>query len=575
MEALKSFDPIWIALSDALPGGKVSTKTKKSVLARSAASTKCFYLLDLPSLGKSIYRSFETGYLEPVANFAYRHNRPVFLKELFSLLYDREGILRSFSDYPKLIITARKLLQLCMVFYKYEDIPCADNSDALVAQFKELQLSRKDFLSKIDDLQTLSILSKARVLILKVLGNHDPRDIMPYHGSGVVKTQEANWEKWTIHPYYPKLQELYPDDAYMFASLSHVCDTWQLLEDRETRDAIGVRITFVPKNASTKRMIAVEEAYPQYLKMGLMDRLYEIIQSNPLTKGYVNFNSQEENRFAAQLGSIDRSLCTIDLSSASDSVYKDLVAYLFPKDWAKALLLTRAEFAEYGEDSFPLETFATMGSACCFPVEALVFWAVTSACVGHTCNFVYGDDIICDNDAFSKVHDAFNRLGFMVNEGKSYHNGPFRESCGGDFILGEDVSVVRLIHDVHTNLESTIEFINNVGKKYGESCSDALYRCITDEIGFLPLTTDRNLASTAVVRSTRSAANDCFLRRRYNRALQRYEYRVRSRRPSTKKGKDAWFETMRSTLRRGHRSTSGSYDDSNRLISGWSWVALG
>lgn len=572
-EPLKSFSPIWTTLADALPGGKVSRRSKERFCSKSYDPH--FNMVEMPDLGKCIYRSFKTGYLPKSEFFRYRNNRPVFLKELFAKCYEADGSLRDVRVHPRIVATFRKLLQLLMVFYKYEDYEALDNTDALVSQFQELQSSRATLLDGAIGLGELSLISKAKVLIMRVLGNYDPRDIKPFHGSGVVKTGEENWNKWMVHPYYPGIQHLYPDDEFMFASYSHLCDEWLSLENRETISEISVRLTSVPKNSQTRRMIAVEEAYIQYIKLGLMTLLYKIIESHPLTKGYVNFTSQETNRQLAKIASETSSLCTLDLSAASDSVYVDLVRRLFPRNWVEALLSTRATKACYKDLEFPLHTFATMGSATCFPVEALVFWAVTSACVGHTCNYVYGDDIICENDSYSEVADALSSLGFSVNEAKSYSTGLFRESCGADFLNGQDLTVEKLRHDPRRNRNSIIQFINNINEKYGESVSAQLYTAATSLTGFLPLTSDKNLSGLAVYRNSCLAANDCFLRRRYNHALQRYEYRVKTWVPSVKKGKNPWFETMRSLSQRGHRSISGAYDVAMRLKPVWRWVALG
>lgn len=574
MQPLKSFVPLWCALSASLPGGKVSTKSTETYLRKSKAEDGlCFNTVHLPKLGKAIYISLETGKLPIVPEFKFRNGRPVFLKELFSVIYDAEGNLRDLVRRSHMIRTLHKLLQLCMMFYKYEDADSHDNTSELVAAFRALQSDRNGFLEGELSLKQLTILSKAKVLIHKVLGNFDPLDIKPFHGSGAVKTGEPNWEKWKIHPFYTGLERHYPSELFNYASATHFCDDLDNYVFTTDRDEIGVRIVSVPKNSSTRRMIAVEEAYPQYLKMGIMAKLYDIIESHTLTKSYVNFTRQEINQEAACLASIDKSLATLDLSSASDTVHKNLVLRLFPRKWSEVLLATRATFAEYEGERFELNTFATMGSSTCFPVEALVFWAIASAITDDNRTIVYGDDIIIPATKYNCVVEGMESLGFKINTSKSYVKGFFRESCGGDFFYGHDIATVKLIHEPGNN-SSTIQFINNISDKFGESASIPIYDVITSQVGFLPFTTDRNLKNCGVVVRKAKSCNNVFLRKRLNKGLQRYEFRIKIGRPSKKFGGYPWFETLRSMQDCTGHASPGAYDDNRHITPVWCWVCL-
>jgi len=52
---------------------------------------------------------------------------------------------------------------------------------------------------------------------------------------------------------------------------------------------------------------------------------------------------------------------------------------------------------------------------------------------------VYGDDIIIPTEYASDVVSALSYCGFKTNDSKSFVEGPFRESCGGDYFRGVDV----------------------------------------------------------------------------------------------------------------------------------------
>jgi hypothetical protein len=99
-----------------------------------------------------------------------------------------------------------------------------------------------------------------------------------------------------------------------------------------------------------------------------------------------------------------------------------------------------------------------MGSAVCFPVEAMVFSAIVLIGIERQLRRhlsrsellalpgrvrVYGDDIIVPEDYALSVTGALEDFGLKVNHRKSFWTGRFRESCGKEFYDGHDVSVVR------------------------------------------------------------------------------------------------------------------------------------
>jgi hypothetical protein len=58
--------------------------------------------------------------------------------------------------------------------------------------------------------------------------------------------------------------------------------------------------------------------------------------------------------------------------------------------------------------------------------------------------YVYGDDLIVPSEWFELAVTGLNRSGLQVNGDKSFVKGPFRESCGGDYLLGKDCAPTRL-----------------------------------------------------------------------------------------------------------------------------------
>jgi hypothetical protein len=131
-----------------------------------------------------------------------------------------------------------------------------------------------------------------------------------------------------------------------------------------------------------------------------------------------------------------------------------------------------------------LRKFASMGSALCFPVEAMVFFiAIVSIRLAQRGNlhpssrdvqnathgiYVYGDDIIVPVDLAPLMVEGLSSFGLKVNAAKSFWTGKFRESCGRDYYGGVDVSVVYCRRgfphhraDV-SGLISAVEFANQL-----------------------------------------------------------------------------------------------------------------
>lgn len=95
-----------------------------------------------------------------------------------------------------------------------------------------------------------------------------------------------------------------------------------------------------------------------------------------------------------------------------------------------------------------------MGSALCFPIECLVFASVCeyvkrkNGLHGVFSEYhVYGDDIVFPSAHVREVMQYLEELGFTVNNSKSFvvpRPRNFRESCGGEYIDGIDVTPLRI-----------------------------------------------------------------------------------------------------------------------------------
>jgi len=167
--------------------------------------------------------------------------------------------------------------------------------------------------------------------------------------------------------------------------------------------------------------------------------------------------------------SVAGKLATLDLKDASDLLRLDVVTRLFPPNWGEALCACRSARTKLPDGRLvTLSKHAPMGSAVCFPVMALTIWALLTAIAPKSARkqiLVYGDDIVVPTFMTSDAIQVLTAVGLRVNVNKSFSRGPFRESCGEEFIYGCRVTPVRLRmnpDDDNESLMSLMAFSNNM-----------------------------------------------------------------------------------------------------------------
>jgi hypothetical protein len=231
----------------------------------------------------------------------------------------------------------------------------------------------------------------------------------------------------------------------------------------------GNEIVFVPKNAKTHRIIAKEPHVNSYLQKGFGSVIRKLLRA----RAGVNLDDQTINQRMAKFGSESGLLSTIDLKGASDTVSQELVKFLLPVEWFKLLDQIRSKqgFLRKEKTWIYYHKFSSMGNACTFELESLIFWALCSACLDvrgqDTTLSVYGDDLIVPSDAYVDIVRVLNFAGFEVNSDKSFHSGPFRESCGKDYFLGTDVRPFFLKEKL-SDVESLLKLANSI-RRYSHS----------------------------------------------------------------------------------------------------------
>lgn len=215
------------------------------------------------------------------------------------------------------------------------------------------------------------------------------------------------------------------------------------------------RLSFVPKNDEISRCICTEPTLNTMFQLGFADSL------NMRLRGLFGIdlaNQQAKNRALARLASENDDLSTLDLSSASDTISHNLVRYLLPAAFLRQLEAYRTPYVDIpGRGRYQLNMFSSMGNGYTFSLQTIIFSSVVLAVLrwhGLTDRprgyvsvkpwGVNGDDIIVPKHCASDVINVLTLFGFTVNKDKSFVEGPFRESCGGDYWKGANVRGVYL-----------------------------------------------------------------------------------------------------------------------------------
>lgn len=209
------------------------------------------------------------------------------------------------------------------------------------------------------------------------------------------------------------------------------------------REVDSLALVLVPKTFKSLRVIMPNTTIGSYMSYGLG----EMIRNRLKSAGYNISDLQQRHRYYAQQGSIHGLWTTADLSSASDSITDALVRRLFPKDWYDILSYSRIGSVRMPDGSVvQSNTFCTMGIGYTFPLQTLVFLSLLKAIehfhygrLNRRLISVYGDDMIYSSRMHEQVVSFFSKVGFIVNLDKTYCEGNFRESCGGDYYHGMDV----------------------------------------------------------------------------------------------------------------------------------------
>ena len=291
------------------------------------------------------------------------------------------------------------------------------------------------------DMRIWEFISDVKKVVAETLGNL-PSFLDLKFGPGATLSDKGQWvtigNKMSSQiSFTPRLA-----NAESFLRSNLPLRWWAAGGCQDFRVARSARYTTVPKKATTDRGIEIQPSGNIAFQLALGSVMKRRLQKIGLlcTMDHGGFEAQQFHRELACQASIDGQQATIDLKSASDSIAKVLVKLLLPTEWFELLDLLRSPMLEIDGKEYVLERFSSMGNGFTFELETLIFYAIATVASSHK-GFVscYGDDLIVDSAYAKDVIAALRFFGFETNPSKTFVDGPFRESCGGDYFNGVDV----------------------------------------------------------------------------------------------------------------------------------------
>jgi hypothetical protein len=280
-----------------------------------------------------------------------------------------------------------------------------------------------------------ALINKAREVISSVLGKTPPEEILSTgtHTFGA-STRVGRGPQAAFFKHVGK--------AHVTSRASGLfCLAYQnsLMSDQELEIQESSVMFTVPKSSDIDRVACKE---PE-INMLLQRCVGSFIRKRLKQRANISLNDQRINQRLARDAYRDN-LATIDLSSASDSITRQLVVSLLPTDWWFLLDRIRVHSTIIDGETHDLEMFSSMGNGFTFELESLLFYALMRAVCWASGTkgriSVYGDDLIMPSSIAARFSRVMSWFGFVVNTKKSNWTGGFRESCGEHYYYGRTVT---------------------------------------------------------------------------------------------------------------------------------------
>jgi hypothetical protein len=506
-----------------------------------------FYLDTLPQLGKAFECSLVTGEAFKAPDgwkLSPGTRLPKFMNSLFTELFEDDGSHK--YKYPITGYSEENLgrawravtfiRQVCLAWSKVElavDVEDKDSSGLGINTAKS-QKVLNDWLSNVVRNWDIKVpnggsdllygsLNEARRL-LRLVFSYQCAELTELRrfiknpwgrqGPGAVAEGEVGCEKWSFKK-WPGIP------AKLFSWRDGLDCEVQVVDKQD-----DARLCLVPKDFRGPRVICIEPKENQFAQQGLMDILYRLVHACALTKRSINFLDTDKSRSACY----DYRYATIDLKAASDTIHLCLARLLLPRWVFKLVTRYRSRSVRTPKGDVRTRCLATMGNATCFPLETLVFWALSLGTLIHLRDSfhprqqkhlnldvrVFGDDIIVPLWGCEAVVDVLAAVGLTVNAEKTCSFSLVRESCGEWVFAGRESKIVKFhslgVEDYRSLMQWSSQYIDLLPK---DSISDdTVYPAMLEEI----------LGQIRLGVSTLKRSNPRLFETRYNTNLQRSEF---------------------------------------------------
>ena len=511
---MKSPMLLWITLAEESASWCCTSATRdiKYAARRYEHEGLSFLTISLPAFGKDFQKSLDLGHVDRnlFTGFPWQAGLPRFLGGFLDLVFDRAS--GELKDSPS-IDAISCIRQLSLMFQKIL-IPCT------VAREKEAMdkwlLCEQEVRESDSEITPLMWHDFERIGLLlfgscfsRVEKNLYDGELVPKHGPGATADRLRGNAKFRHQTWPARLESLFPFGDYALPNLKYA-EKYTGIDFLEPGAEIPVRVVSVPKTQKTPRIIAIEPTAMQYSQQAIKRSILDSIDKDKTLSVMLGFDDQTPNQRMARSGSLNGSLATLDLSEASDRVSNQHVRHLvksFPY-LRKGLDATRSRKADVNGRVVRLAKYASMGSALCFPLEAMVFLTIVFMGIEQKLNSplttkivkslrgsvrIFGDDIIVPSDCARPVVEALESFGIRVNRDKSFWNGKFRESCGKEYYDGHDVGIVKFRREFPSSrenaaeVESLVSFRNQLYERgYWRTC-DTLDTTIRKVIKYYPV----------------------------------------------------------------------------------------
>lgn len=570
------------------------------------------FLLDLPTLDEHLLFILEHGFSRFSGPFTARRSksdlRPKFLWGFWSQVIDEKGLLlRDASPDAMLAIrqlskglsklevqcTVPRLEKSIQEFNDIEDSILLPNESWNEDDFKFATDSTLDHFVRslpIDrylrtgecDKSVLSAFARrfdriAGILVSELgifdsMSDDGPDTGFFKHGPGAVSNLSGRKYKYSFPSWSEKLEGVFPFDW---------CSGSPLGSFPASQVEAPGRLLAVPKTAKGPRLIASEPLEHQWCQQKIASWLAYGYDRTRIGR-FIALRSQLLSQELVASASHDRSLSTIDLSSASDRIATWHIEALLRvnPELVRAVHAVRTRTIDdrvLMSGIRPLRKFTTMGSALTFPVQSLFFLVIALASCGASTPKdidrligkvrVFGDDIIVPTTAYATVVTNLEALGLKVNVKKSFTNGFFRESCGADYWNGYNITPVKpkvITPDTATDVQAILDSSNNfhfrgywkTAKEFARNLPSTIRRGLVTVVNsihpFLVNGKKRNYDDSAV--PALHSFSECYVpAKRWNHDLQRWDVRITALSSKVKKETQDHSASLREFLTRPWR----------------------